>query len=860
MHFKESKKDELLNFLRKDSDVTFFHLVKIDLSAGFGKSEFRREESLFEDKCGIYKIWCQGLYHLPEDERSFIEIVYNEFITKYSLHVITELIPRENEPYINIEIEKRNIFIKIGLHELKNQIKVSLSAAPLKVGNLNQYIDSIVNDKLFQSSVYFPELREELSRNAEFIINKIQVYENETIELHLKNILGRLIKLLYPTSWEKRLQYSVFIIPGYVSDSNEQTSGGAVAFFDPKGFSKSFKEKVYAISNKTALWSNLETVESLLQLAEIQSIWTAIAQVLARNLSHNIGSHVLNIVSKYFLDSQDGEEDLPRAAFLFEFVQKRMEFIANGLRAPFQSTHRLFEEILPAYLNNNQKRKQKRQQLISLFDNISGNKQIDSTKIIFKNSCDDIFVSIPNGTLGFHALYTLLENIIRNSVKHNQKFPMELVYKIKIESPSPSEPQDFYKISITDNFGKINSETGLDVPLLNHNLSLSILENGSLRSNNWGLLEMKICATFLLGLPIEQIDSANNCICLEINGITQSFPPALIISQDQENNLVHTFHLQKPKTAALIGTSFIESKSIGIEHVTNKDTFQRTGSKHSFAVFEESNLTIDHEKKMNQRSVHYETIGSKKLSLNENMLWEKYSEKNNWNAYDLQIGSFEKNLTIDNGFRYIILDNHDEWAKEGDNWQKVLQNPNKILYYEYVSSQSITKSAVCEKIQNNKSSILKQKIFEMAFTDIIVLDERVQKNFGAEKLNHNICQNPKFANLFLPPIDENTDLDMANTDDIILWAKEIPQFRAGFKLNYLIIHRSLVGRHRINVETLKENLCPEITIFVSGGGTPPNLKEGEFYIPFDVLNNCLGSNPSKFALVNILKSLRQNVN
>jgi hypothetical protein len=117
--------------------------------------------------------------------------------------------------------------------------------------------------------------------------------------------------------------------------------------------------------------------------------------------------------------------------------------------------------------------------------------------------------------------------------------------------------------------------------------------------------------------------------------------------------------------------------------------------------------------------------------------------------------------------------------------------------------------------------------------------------------------NPKFANLFIPPFEDETDLDKATTSNIIRWAKVIPEFKNDFKLNYLVIHRSIVGKDRIDIDILKSELNPDYTIFTSGGGTPPNLKDGEFYIPFDVLNYCLGSIPSKFALVSVLKSLRQ---
>lgn len=594
-----------------------------------------------------------------------------------------------------------------------------------------------------------------------------------------------------------------------------------------------------------------------------QATRAAIAQVMARNMSHNIGSHVLNKVYNQLTDisRSQSRSELTKAAHLYEFIQKRMEFIANGVTASFQSSHHLFEEILPAYLNSTEAEQIKRQLLQSLFDNISGNEGVKSNNIVFGKSDNDILVSIPNGTLGFHAIYTLFENIIRNSVKHNQQYPdnENLVYTICIVSDK--EYSDFYKVSVTDNFGKINTEKELDVAALNNKMNQLILDKGGLRPNHWGLMEMKICATYLLGLPIDLIDSANNNgNKIPIHGIEQSFPKALVISEDTNGNLIHTFYLQKPKIAAINGANFQQFESPGIELVTNQEAFEKFGSKHLFAVFDKSNSNTRHEYEANQRSVFFETTSSKRVNINEDLLWEQYSEQKKWNADDVKIISKDNNFIPDAKNRYIIFDQHDEWAKQNGNWEKVLSSPNKFLYYEYVSAQSATNTGVCNVIQQNSNSIdniLRAKIFEMAFTDIIVLDERIQKNFGAEKLNFPNKLNPKFANLFIPPFEGATNLDIAKTDDIIKWAEKIPEFRQGYKLNYLVIHRSIIGDERINIRELQSKLKPDFTIFVSGGGTPPNLEEGEFYLPFDVLNYCLGANPSKFALVGILKSLRK---
>lgn len=198
----------------------------------------------------------------------------------------------------------------------------------------------------------------------------------------------------------------------------------------------------------------------------------AISQIMARNMSHNIGSHVLSrmVTEKSIKDEiincklydkspTDSDESYYRfqykplnilnnnnlnstelIAYFNSYLKSRMDFLGDiATNIPIMENAKLFfAEILSGFDKNR-----------ILLDRISGienfefeivardcrectqsgvNKYRCENKLHFQCNCNnmkllndashDITVSIPNDILGQHAFYVILENIIRNSAKH----------------------------------------------------------------------------------------------------------------------------------------------------------------------------------------------------------------------------------------------------------------------------------------------------------------------------------------------------------------------------------------------------------------------------------------------------------
>lgn len=216
----------------------------------------------------------------------------------------------------------------------------------------------------------------------------------------------------------------------------------------------------------------------------------AISQVMARNMSHNIGSHVLSKIttiqqlkSIYKNDintwqckiSPDHEihddEDIKSVikqtsiteferisyhnytylARFFSYLKDRMDFLADvTTNTPvIENIKFIYKDIIKPYVQNR-----------VLNDRISGLDTFDydiiacfpdsginaesCERIVAKSNCFckldqqndmDRQVGIPNDVLGVQAFYTIIENIIRNTAKHGQSQPKtgRFEFKVKIE-------------------------------------------------------------------------------------------------------------------------------------------------------------------------------------------------------------------------------------------------------------------------------------------------------------------------------------------------------------------------------------------------------------------------------------------
>ena len=222
------------------------------------------------------------------------------------------------------------------------------------------------------------------------------------------------------------------------------------------------------------------------------AVQTALAQVMARNLSHNIGSHVLvkavNAIKKVFFEYKQHDKQCNSAKqipievssllkdidslfkemktkrsdccpdhsnalteiskhvktddeciqliiSLLNYIKVRMDYIADiTTSTPVMENTKSFRgDVMDGVLKN-----RLIIDTISGVDNFTYSIKIHNLTKIDGNENDDVQLSIPNDVLGHHAFYVILENLIRNTAKHgNCKEKIDkvnnVIFEIRIE-------------------------------------------------------------------------------------------------------------------------------------------------------------------------------------------------------------------------------------------------------------------------------------------------------------------------------------------------------------------------------------------------------------------------------------------
>lgn len=365
---------------------------------------------------------------------------------------------------------------------------------------------------------------------------------------------------------------------------------------------------------------------------------SAVLSIDVRNLSHNIGSHVLAYwIQKLNQLLQDCSSDngklqtaINKSKALFRYIQHRADFLAEvATSIPCsEMSFDLKKDILNPFLNDdndsgNQYRKSNLKDGITLDSNVyvllryiaesegitinfegeqnNGKPGKATTKIITceiddslkENSKEKpVWVSIPSGIIGKHAIYSILENFIRNAAKHykgTEKNTTDFI-NINMSKADGNYKDDYIKIEITDI--RENSCELKYVKDLNGYIEGGFVdEQGRLKSGGWGIKEMLVSANFLRkNTPEDLYDIITNrkpcnppllkTICPSNGGITGNLSLATDCNNcNHGKKLGIRFYLKRPKHLAVMvdnindnitPTDFFERKKITADEFKDK--------------------------------------------------------------------------------------------------------------------------------------------------------------------------------------------------------------------------------------------------------------------------------------------------
>jgi hypothetical protein len=321
---------------------------------------------------------------------------------------------------------------------------------------------------------------------------------------------------------------------------------------------------------------------------------TASAAIMGRNMSHNIGSHVLarysNEVSKEREPEKKTDEGTPkpsdskrgaldhRGEFL-SYLQRRMDFlaeVATSDRAFWSAPVSLRNQV--KRLNFGDERKLYRSGEPILLSHITGKGGLNAS-VEWGNLTDSTGknvtlipspslgrVACPGGEVGIQAFFVILENIIRNSARHGPARPepisedgstpegktvdwVRLFLNVDEEGDS-----GFVKIDIIDPRTKLDHDGHTATtrnagkpPLhdyINSILAARLTESdGAPIARNWGIREMQICAYYLRRISLFDLEIAKTPPVLRAN--IHPLPSGKVC-------LKYTLYMERPKLMAAV--------------------------------------------------------------------------------------------------------------------------------------------------------------------------------------------------------------------------------------------------------------------------------------------------------------------
>ena len=694
---------------------------------------------------------------------------------------------------------------------------------------------------------------------------------------------------------------------------NEGVSGIMFTFRFRKGTSLEEDSKRLndlAQNVSSALSKNMFNIITKLQQRAIneEAYRYAVAAISSRNLSHNLGSHVLSRLSsveniKRHLGWEKGGYSVKHFTTLLAYLRARMNLLADmSTTDPVASFAVRFNGEIIEYIRD--------QDLLLQY--ISGT-ELKNVEIVYENKLQnqegkDIMVQSPNGELGFSAFAMILENIIRNTAKHEKLTKDTLTITISVSQEHKKARG--YIINIFDDVDRSKRDIDKLVSIINQKFIESDIfsEGYSIRPSGWGIGEMKVAASYLRKKISDvhyEVEKKREIPFLKATCINKHYgskekPPKYCFG--------YKLYLKKPREILIIEPKhdqlFEQSKglaSLGIKTITIEESQKSTAiHSHQLVVLTaaESKQVIEDKKRFPFRWVVMQGEAQRralqaKLSNNTEeailWLWEEWIKiylsvkgltNQEFKLYELFENTRQLRQSCQEAEQHpenaIIFDSHAVQLSDGR-----LNNRDKYHFYEAFTSLSPTGTL----LQNKKSQMsdVREKLFhiallEAAITQILIIDERIQQEVSHRKetflegrmKNHtNFFEYLRGMNIHIPDSDQDAKLRFYEINlpegleaNLLNWITEQMQ---RVKVDFVVFHIGLLEKlissnifelEKWIMEKIKTiDSRPEI-IFISGRGKPHFMPNNISFQQYNNIARYVLDVPSKYHLCQMLFGAR----
>jgi hypothetical protein len=599
---------------------------------------------------------------------------------------------------------------------------------------------------------------------AEIDAKDIKEHWNKWIELHTN-------EETYPkimSNAKGALKWILVVPLGILSDSGIYKPMGSI-FLGMDNYCK--KDQVIYFTRSLILLLLSSSQRYYVKAAFINSIKSAVAAIMARNMSHNLGSHVFYYVRNEITRLADsGDTNSPITSThkglvkFLQYVQERQDFVAtitsqdDYFFAPLNLKLDVLDEITPdaVDIRHNSEPPSKNfilkylvnSESIARHDKGEINTSIKEIEIeiLFKgkpfkskdtnvDATDfyDINIAVQGGQQSRHAFLIIIENIIRNAAKHgfDKTISDELKIQIKIDAVDKDidGTEKNYEIIISDNCNNGSKAKPKIKEFLEKLKIIGTSSEESINREHKGLKEILVCVAWLKGVRLSEVFKPGS-------GIYDN----LLDVVDVDGNLGYKFTLP------------VFNKSIEI----NKDDLVAIEAKHS--LYKKFGLVYTCSQTLSEKAQTYYPRCIPNVLLGEEQWKYLFKIKTNSinqeeiNQEELPViiferkgitameGSFyfvdgETNLTsVVNSLEkknFILFKNHltksdDSLSKffNPDNF-KTIFNGNNPLFVENLSGATYSFNLFQISQIKQKQNEIYYRILESFYTKIVIIDERL---------------------------------------------------------------------------------------------------------------------------------------
>jgi hypothetical protein len=564
-----------------------------------------------------------------ESEANKIAFIYVTFIEKIksleigfndlAFHLLDE-IPR----ILRIIKSPNNRNKEVIINKKDNDLEILVPDIIQDIVSIKSNNDSIkLTEKVENDERGYRIHSQKVKENIDSIIKNLERISDELSKLLINsesfNILGE--NILPKDINKKFLEFLIwyFLIPNWkfayflpskcyermnpLGNKVKQFGRGGIIITTSKEINEEILLRLLGIIQ--VIYNRIAIIDEI-ALSQSHALWSAVAAIMSRNMSHNIGSHVLAYYEQSLKEINREAQPLDEAREKFNrYLQARMDYIAYVTTiTPSYGVGFTLEEIINEFNENK-----------ILIKGLAASENFKEVQInlINDNSTYKDLLSFSMGELGKHALFNIFEGIARNTAKHGYpEGPPNGIDKLSIYV-KPIDKGDFVQLEIWDDaksYEKAKIALNLDGDKeKDARYHKFIGDTGILQSEFWGIKEMRVGSLFLKRIPLTKIQD-DEILAIDF--------------KNKEGSLCYVLNMYKFKYLLIVSNKVNGFQRGRYIDMVNTEKLNELGKTEYKLCVIDKETTISPKEEMNLplRRI-YDNIDDKKLVLSNNEENEK---------------------------------------------------------------------------------------------------------------------------------------------------------------------------------------------------------------------------------------------